>query len=240
MIPVQTFPILTINQPSNKKDLRFRPYLVKEEKLILLTKQANQKNPEVKDIFNCIKQIVKACCQERDLDVDKIPLFDLEYIFLKLRSLSVNNIENITVTDYEDKLEYPLLVKFDDIKIKFPENPIDKNIKLGNDMMIVMKYPSASIYQDDNKSLIEKLANNDLFSFIVECIDKIFVRDNILTFTSEELKEFIDNLDIKTYNKMKQFIVELPKIEYKLEYINSLKNNRFVSFNSITDFFFFL
>ena len=110
MIPKPIFPITYIKQPSTRKivdgkeifkELKFRPYVVKEEKILLVAKESG----EIKDIFNAVKQILTACCEESNFDVEKLPIFDIEYIFLRLRAISVGEIEEITITENE-KDEY--------------------------------------------------------------------------------------------------------------------------------------
>src|SRR5208283_731573 len=236
MKPTNIYPIYEIEQPSTKKILRFRPYVVKEEKILLMAKESKQIN----DIFNALVQIAKVCNEELNLNVDTLPIFDLEYIFAKLRAFSVTNVETAYVIDKEDGKEHPIIIDFNEIKVKFPDPPIDKVIKTSNDVTILMKYPSASIYKDTNENILKKLKSKDMFDLVLSCIDSIYKKDILLKKNKEELIEFLDNLQIPTYRKMKDFLLNMPKIEYRIEYKNSLGNNRYVQFDSIMDFFFFL
>jgi hypothetical protein len=234
MLPTIVLPTHIIIQPSTKKELKFRPYLVKEEKLLLMAKESK----DIKDIFNTVKQIVGACCLEKKFEVDNIPLFDLEILFLRLRSFSVNSIEKFSATDNEDQKEYQFIINFNDIEVKFPDETFTNKIKVTDKITILMKYPSSSIY--DKEDVLDSLKKNGIFELVLECVDKIYDGDTLLTFSKDELHGFLDNLDIKTFEKIKNFLVNMPKLEYKLEYTNSLGHNRQWAFNSLMDFFLYL
>jgi hypothetical protein len=232
--PKIALPTHLIKQESTGKELKFRPYLVKEEKILMMAKESK----EVKDIFMSIKTVLAACCLEKKFDVEHLPLFDLETLFLRLRAVSVSNMETILITDTEDGKQYMEKVDFNDIHVKFPEVKQDPIIKIGSDLAIQMKYPSASIYEDDNEAIMKKLETGQVYELIISCIDKIFNKDVLLDLKGEDLKEFLDTLDIPTYRKMKEFLVNMPRLDHRITYTNSLGHERFVDFNSIVDFFF--
>jgi hypothetical protein len=232
--PKLAVPICMIKQESTGKELKFRPYLVKEEKTLMMAKESGQ----VKDIFHAIKEVLSACCLEKKLDVNNLPLFDLETLFLRLRAESVSNIETIVITDVEDGLEYMEKVDFKTINVKFPEVKQDPVIRIGPDLAIQMKYPSAAIYDESNAEIMKKLSNGEVFELIANCIDKVFNKDVLLPLEGDKLREFLDSLDIPTYRKMKDFLVNMPRLEHRIDYKNSFGHNRFIVFNSIVDFFF--
>jgi hypothetical protein len=225
-----------IKQESTGKELKFRPYLVKEEKILMGAKESKQ----VKDIFMAIKTVLSACCLEKHFDVDSLPLFDLESLFLRLRAISVNNVETVIITDDEDKEQYLSQMDFNAVKVTFPEPRIDSIIKVGPSLAIQMKYPSAAIYDESNAEIMKKINSGEIFDLILECIDKIFDGDTLLKYNKEQLIEFLDSLDIPTYKKIKDFLLNMPRIEHRIDYKNSLGHDRFVIFKSIVDFFFFL
>jgi hypothetical protein len=234
MIPKIVYPIFFIDQPSTKKKLAFRRYLVKEEKILLLAKESK----DINDILRAIKDVVNVCCQEEDFNVNEIPLFDLEFIFLRLRAASVNNMENFVVKDVEDGKEYPLSINFNDVEVQFDENAPDKNIKVDDKTVMVMQYPMASIY--DNKDFKERLAAEGLFELVVNCVDKVFSNDEYIEMSHLELRDFIDSLDVKTFHKIKDFLLSTPSIRHSLKYINSNGNEKILTFNSLMDFFLYL
>ena len=234
MIPEIIHPSIFIEQPSTKKSIPFRRYLVKEEKLLLFAKESK----DINEIFKAIKDVLKICCLEPSIDIDKIPMFDLEYFFLMLRSHSVNNVENFQVTDREDEKDYTLFVEFDKIIVYFDENAPSKNIKINDQITIVMNYPKASIY--DDKEIKDKLKSEGLFPLVIDCIENIFNNDEAVDISKKELETFVDNLDIKTFDKMKKFLLSTPSVRYSVEYTNSLGNTKQIVFNSLMDFFLYL
>lgn len=232
--PKIALPTHLIKQESTGKELKFRPYLVKEEKILMAAKESKQ----VKDIFMSIKTVLSSCCLEKKIDFETVPLFDLETLFLRLRAVSVSNMETILITDTEDGKEYMEKVDFNKINVKFPEVKQDPIIRIGGDLAIQMKYPSASIYEDDNAAIMKKLETGQVYELIINCIDKIFNKDVLLDLKGEDLKQFLDTLDIPTYRKMKDFLVNMPHLDHRITYTNSLGHERYVDFNSIVDFFF--
>lgn len=234
--PKFIYPIYEIEQPSTKKNIKFRPYLVKEEKILLMAKESKQ----IKDAFGAVKQILKACCEEtKDDFIDKMPLFDMELIFLRLRGLSVTNKEQVFITDTEDEKSYQCELDFDKIEIKWPDPIPEKIIKIG-DYAIKLAYPTASIYNVENAELVAKLKAGQLFDLIIPCIDSIYHKDTLMKLNKKELENFLDNLDIPTYKKIKDFLINMPRVECRLDYKNSLGKDRWVLFTSLMDFFFFL
>jgi len=233
-LPKIAVPIHLIKQESTGKELKFRPYLVKEEKILMAAKESKQ----VKDIFLAIKTVLAACCQEKKFDVEHLPLFDLETLFLRLRAVSVNNVETIQIIDDEDQKEYLEKIDFNSISVKWPEVKQDPVIKVGGDLAILMKYPSAAIYEEDNAEIMKKLQTGQVYELVISCIDKVFNGDVLLNLEGDALREFLDSLDIPTYKKMKDFLINMPHLEHRIEYTNSFGSKRFVTFNSIVDFFF--
>jgi hypothetical protein len=231
-LPKIDYPVYKINIPSLKKDYQFRPFLVKEEKLLLMAKESE--NPA--DVLTSIKQIVNNCSIDKKLDIGKLAIFDLEYIFLKLRSISVDNLIKVSYKDNEDGKIYDFEINLEDVKIKYPEK-IDNNIKITPQSGIIMKYPSASLYDDEQ---FLKLDKDYMFELIVRCIDSIYFEEQIFEtkdYRNEEINEFLENLNIKTFEKIQEFLVNIPKMEYKILYQNELGNEREIVLSSLNDFF---
>ena len=225
-------PIHNINVPSMKKKFPFRPFLVKEEKLLLMAKESQTPS----DILGAIKQVVNNCCLEPKLVVEKLPIFDLEYLFLKLRSLSVDNVVKITYKDFEDEKEYNFEIDLNKVEVKFPEKN-SENIKISNKSGIVMRYPTASLYDDKEFTSLEK---DYMFELIVRCIDKIYYEDDIYEakdYKKQELVEFLENLNVATFEKILEFLTNVPKIHHEILYTNSKGTERKIEFNSLNDFF---
>lgn len=231
-LPKIDYPILKIKVPSSKKEFMFRPFLVKEEKLLFIAKESNNDT----DILTAIKQIVQNCCLDKKFNVDTIALFDLEYIFIKLRSFSIDNITKISIKDTEDEKIYDFEVDLEKIDVIFPDKT-DNVVKLNENSGIVLKYPPASLYSDEEFLKLEK---DHLFELILRCVEKIYDGDEIYEakeFTKEQLTEFVENLNIKIFEKVHEFLMSTPKINYTIKYKNSLEHERKVDLTSLNDFF---
>jgi hypothetical protein len=231
-LPIIEAPKYTTRIPSTGKNVEFRPFLVKEEKLLLMAKESG----DPADIFEAVRQVVQNCCLDSKLKFDKLALFDLEYLFLKIRSSSVDNKVNIGYRDDEDNKIYSFEVNLDNVKIIFPEKN-DNVIKITDKTGIVMNYPKASLYSDREFLTSER---DQLFKLIVRCIDQIYDNDQVYEaadFKPEQLEEFLENLDIKVFERVHKFLINSPKLEYVIEYENSIENKRKITLSSLNDFF---
>lgn len=231
-LPKIQYPTFTIEVPSTKKKQTFRPFLVKEEKILLMAKASGLES----DVFKAIKQIVNNCCIDPSFDVDNLTLFDMEFLFIRIRAASVDNVVSVTYKDYEDQKEYPFDVDLNKVTVTFPEG-ISNTIKVNKDLTVVMRYPSASIYDDQD---FLSSGEEAFFKLIVHCIDKIYDGDQVYDAkvqTKEEIEEFIENLDVKSFDAIKDFIVQQPTMIYTIEYKNSLGNDRKIEMRTLSDFF---
>jgi hypothetical protein len=231
-LPKIDYPVYKINIPSLKKDYQFRPFLVKEEKLLLMAKESE--NPA--DVLSAIKQIVNNCSIDTKLDISKLALFDIEYIFLRLRAISVDNVIKASYKDSEDNKIYDFEINLDNVKIKYPEN-LDNNIKITPKSGVIMKYPSAALYDDADFLALDK---DYMFELILRCIDSIYFEEQIFEakdYKKEELNEFLENLNIKVFEKIQEFLLNVPKMEYKILYQNELGHDREIVLTSLNDFF---
>jgi len=231
-LPVIQHPIFNIKVPSLKKEYKFRPFLVKEEKLLLIAKESKSDA----DIFTAIKQIVQNCSLDKKLDINKLAIFDLEYLFLRLRGISIDNTVKITFKDYEDSKIYEFDVNLEEIDVIFPEK-IENNIKLSQKSGILMKHPSASLYSDEEFLNLDK---DHLFELIIRCIDKIYDGEEIYEakdFNKKEIEEFLENLSVKVFEQVQKFLLSTPKLEHVIKYKNTLGNDRQITLNKLSDFF---
>jgi hypothetical protein len=224
-------PLFDMTIPSTGKKIAFRPFLVKEEKILLIAQQSGNDS----EIIRAIKQILNNCIQD-DIDLDSFAIFDLEYAFLKLRARSVNNIVKLAYRDTEDDEVYNFELDLDKIEIEMPEK-INSKIDITDTVGMTMKYPSASI--------TDKMTNFDnevdlMTFFIVNCIDTIYDEDSVYVaddFSEEEISEFLDGLDVKSFEKIREFFESVPRLYYKIEYTNSIGSERSIELTSLKDFF---
>lgn len=225
-------PLFEVKIPSSGKKVLFRPFLVKEEKLLLIAQQSGEDT----DVIRAIKQILNLCVETEAFDVDRLTTFDLEYLFLKLRSKSVNNIVKLSYRDNEDNQIYNFELDLDTIEIELPEN-VESNIKISDSLTMAMKYPSASI--TDKITQFDSEVELMTF-FIINCIDSIITPEEIFDandYSDKELEEFIDQLPVSSFEKIREFFEAMPKLYHKIEYKNSEGNDRSIELNSLKDFF---
>jgi hypothetical protein len=188
------------------------------------------------DMFLAVKQVVNNCCVDPEFDVNKIALFDLEYLFLKIRASSVSDNIEVSYRDFEDEKIYEFEVDLNKVVVKFPEN-IDNTIKIDKKSGLTMKYPRASLFED--KEFINS-KEDSLFELTARCIDKIYSDDEMIdaaSYTPKELGEFLESLDLKSFEKIREFVVNQPALYYELNYKNDLGHDRKIELKTLTDFF---
>ena len=225
-------PVFELKVPSTKQMVKFRPFLVKEEKLMLMAKQSG----EQQDIINVIKQVIINCDIESVINANELSSFDLELLFLKLRAKSVSEEIVISYNDPEDEKTYTFNLNIDDINVY--DNPEHTNIiKLSDSSGIVMKYPSASLMSD----VIMKDDVTDILFFMIRgCMDQYFDGDQIILFKDnkvEDIDKFIESLPTSTLKEFEKFFDTMPKLYHKIEYVNEMGTKREVELKSIEDFF---
>ena len=223
MLPKIDVPVYSINLISNGKEIKFRPFTVKEEKLFLMANESS----DLKTVIDTTKQVLNNCIIS-DIDIDKLPIFDIEYLFLNIRARSVNEIINLNykcnndIKNDEDEGTHKCghTVQIDvnvlDIKPKIDKKP-ENRIQITDKVGIMMKYPNFNTltkYEGENESeMVLKLT--------IDCIDYIYDGDQIYyakDTTEEELVEFIENMQTKDLEKIKEFFDSMPKISKELDF----------------------
>lgn len=238
MLPKIDVPIYDLKLLSSDKKIRFRPFTVKEEKLFLMASESQ----DAESVLNTIKQVVNNCILS-DINVDSLPVFDLEYLFLNLRARSISELVTLKYrcnnTVEEDK-KCNNIVNFDlnllDIK-PIKENNHTNKIEINDKLGIVMKYP--------NFELIEKYKDakdtSIIVNLIIDCIDYIYDEENMYYAKDtqrQELEEFIDSLQTKDLEKLKLFFESMPKIKKKLQFkCNKCNHEEDIDVEGIQSFF---
>lgn len=231
-LPKIKHPIFEFTIPSINKKEPFRPFLVKEEKILLMAKSSEDPS----DILRAVKQVVNNCAINDSFNVDKLAIFDIEYLFIQLRSISVNNVVKLSYRDNEDQEIYDFEIDLKGVKVKFPEK-IDRVIKITDKTGIQMKYPAASIFDDKE---FFGAGDDAYYELIIRCLDKIYDEDDIFDpedYTREEIEEFLNDLSVDVFEKIQEFMNNVPKVYHKLEYKNKNGNDRVIELTSLTDFF---
>ena len=228
-LPKIKHPTYKITVPSTKKEINIRPFTVQEEKVLMMAKSSE--NPD--DIVSAVKQVIQNCITE-PVDVEKLATFDIEYIFIKLRSKSVGEIVDLEYTDEETGELFRFKVNLEDVKVKFNDNHNNK-IMVFEDVGIVMRYPTL-----EEVRLVE--ANPDqqeaVFGMIKACISKIFDNDNVYDeYSNEELDNFINSLPMDSMEKIKQFFDTMPSVEHVVVLKNKEGKKKEITLKGITSFF---
>jgi hypothetical protein len=217
MLPKLDVPIYSVNLISTGKPVRFRPFLVKEQKMFLMASESEDSN----EMVNIIRQVLKNCVID-EIDIDSLPTFDLEYLFLNLRARSVEEVVDLrykcnNVID-EKKCSGVVEFKLNLLQIEPTKNEKHKDkIQITENLGICFKYPTFDMLQK-----YEKLSENEIMiRILVDCIDYIYDKDQIYyskDSSREELEEFIDNLQQKDLEKFKEFFDTMPEIKKDVQF----------------------
>lgn len=225
-------PLFDLKVPSLDTSIKARPFVVKEEKILLTAQQSGTE----KDIVLAIKQVLQNCIVDPTFDTDTLTTFDLEYMFLKLRARSVSNIIEVSYRDNDDNKVYEFEIDLDTVEM-LQDKPTNNKIMINDEVGIVMKFPSVTVLEN----VPEEVSATDLVEYLVRsCIDQVFDADEVYLAseqTTEELLEFIDSLDIESFNKIREFFDSLPQLYHKLEYTNSNGDARTIELTTLNDFF---
>ena len=216
-LPVQSTPTYNLEVPSTKENLRFRPFLVKEQKALLLAQQSEDASVMV----DTLKGVIRSCAQSK-IDVDKLAIFDLEFIFSQIRSKSVGEIVDLIFScDVCDDEKAKVKIAIDLSKLKIETDPRhEQKIHLFDDVGVVMKYPSVNVINTMDKYGVD--AEVDLvFDIVCECIDYIYDSNEVYHAseqTKEELQSFVNNLTAEQFEKIETFFETMPKLRQKVNY----------------------
>ena len=217
-LPMNSTPIYNLVVPSTKKSVTYRPFLVKDQKALLVAQQS----ADQRVMIDTLKEVIKSCITE-SIDVSKLAIFDIEYIFTQLRSKSVGETVDIILSCDEDhgsdneKAKIKHTVDLSEIKVQEKEGHTDK-IALFGDVGVVMKYPNI----DDIKKLQGGIVTNeDTFKLVAASIDYIYDNDAVYHSkdqTEQELMDFINNLTSEQFGKIQSFFDTMPKMTHTINY----------------------
>ena len=216
-LPTMDLPTYELEIPSNKKKIKFRPFLVKEEKVLLMALESeNDVN-----IRNAVLQLLKSCISSR-IKVENLANFDLEYIFLNIRAVSVGEIVEINVTCQDDeKTQVRYNLNLTDVDVTFPKGHTNK-IMLTDTTGVIMNYPSFDRFVDSQFAMKE-VTEETVLDIIAESIDQIFQGEEVYdesTTSSKEFKEFVESLTNQQLEKVQNFFETSPRLEHKFKVTN--------------------
>lgn len=215
-LPKMNAPLYNVTVPSTKKEVKFRPFLVKEEKSLLLAQQSE--DPKV--MINTLKSIIENCIVDK-IDIDKLAIFDYEYLFTQIRAKSVGELVELLFlcdTCDDDKAKTQVNLDISKFEVEFPEGH-DTKISLFDDVGIMMKNPSL-----DTLDKLEKIKDGDIdsiFDVVAECIESVYTTEEVFNTkdqTKQEVIEFLENLTQEQFKKIEGFFLTMPKLRQTVEY----------------------
>ena len=216
-LPKLGYPTFELELPSTGKTIKYRPFLVKEEKVLLMALESKDE----KQVISAVKDLIKNCVITR-IKVDNLPSFDLEYLFLKIRGASIGENITLTVTCLDDnETQVEANININDVEILKPEGH-DKKIMFDDKTGLVMKYPSMKEFVD-REFLQKEMKTEDVYGFIADSIDQIFDDEEVYdssTTTKKEFRTFVDNLTTKQFEKIQEFYTTCPKLSHTFKVVN--------------------
>jgi citrate lyase gamma subunit len=218
-LPKIATPTYDLELPSSKQKIKFRPFLVKEEKLLVLALESE----DTKQITNAIKTVIKSCISTRGVKVEELPTFDIEFLFLNIRGKSVGEEVEISIIAPDDgTTPIPVSINLDDIKVVEDENHT-KQIRLDDSLMMEMKYPSLDQFIKNNFDQVDTSNVDKSFELIASCIDKIYNEDEVWSTadcTKKEVVEFLNQMSSTQFKDVEKFFETMPKLSHTLEVVN--------------------
>ena len=218
-LPKIATPTYELELPSTEKTVNYRPFLVKEEKLLVLALESE----DTKQITTAIKAVLKSCVLTKGIKVEHLPTFDIEFLFLHIRGKSVGEeIEvNITCPD-DEKTQVPVTMNLEDIKVQ-KNDKHNNQIKLDDNLMMELKYPSLDQFIKNNFDFEEKNQMEQSFDLIGTCIDKIYNEEEVWATadcTKKEVKDFLESMNSSQFKEIEKFFETMPKLKHTIEVTN--------------------
>ena len=218
-LPKIATPTYELELPSTGKVIQYRPFLVKEEKLLVIALESE----DTKQITTAIKAVLKSCILTKGIKVDHLPTFDIEYLFLNIRGKSVGEELEINITCPDDEeTQVPITINLDDIKVEKKEDHT-KQIKLDGNIMMEMKYPSLNEFIKTNFDPNDKNQMEQSFDLIGSCIDKIYTQEEVWATedcTKKEMTEFLESMNSSQFKEIENFFTSMPKLSHTVKVTN--------------------
>ena len=234
-LPKIVTPSFELTLPSTGKKIKYRPFLVKEEKILILAIESNS----MKDITRAIKDILKNCILTKGIKVDELPTFDIEYLFLNIRARSIGESIDLVITCPDDeKTKVNSTIYIDEIEVK-KNDEHDINIKIDDTYTMKMKYPSLDQFIDEN-FVFEGQSDNS-FEIIASCIDMVYSEEEAWEAkdcSKKELLEFVEQLNSMQFKQIEKFFDTMPQLSHEIEVENpNTKVKSTVKLEGLASFF---
>ena len=217
-LPKIATPTYELVIPSTKKKIKYRPFLVKEEKVLILAMESE----DTKQIASAVKDVIKNCIITRGVKVEELSTFDIEYLFLNIRGKSVGEEVEVLITCPDDgTTKVPTVIDLDSIQVQYDEEH-SRDIKLDDSLTLRMRYPSMNEFIQNN-FVVSDVNLDNTFDIITSCIEQIYSKEESWSSadcTKKELKEFVEQLNSKQFKEVETFFSTMPKLSHKLVVTN--------------------
>jgi hypothetical protein len=236
-LPKISTPTYQLELPSTEQTIKYRPFLVREEKLLVLALETE----DTKQITNAIKTVIKNCIETKAIKVESLPTFDIEYLFLNIRGKSVGEeIEVNIICPDDEETSVPVKINLDEIQVQKNEGHTNK-IKIDDKIMMEMKYPSLEQFIKSNFDFNSDSQMEQSFDLISSCIDKIYTEDEVWVasdVTKKELTDFLEQMNSSQFKEIEKFFETMPKLSHKVKVKNpNTKIESEVTLEGLSSFF---
>jgi len=236
-LPKIATPTYELELPSSGELIRYRPFLVKEEKVLVIALESE----DTKQITTAIKAVLKSCVLTKGIKVETLPTFDIEFLFLNIRGKSVGEeLEVNVICPDDEKTQVPVTINLDDIQVQKSDNH-DNQIKLDDNIMMELKYPSLDQFIKNNFEFDEKNAMQQSFDLIASCIDKIYTEEEVWATadcTKKEMNEFLESMNSTQFKGIEKFFETMPKLSHTIKVTNpNTKKKSEVVLEGLASFF---
>ncbi len=218
-LPKIATPIYELEIPSLKKKIRYRPFLVKEEKILIIALESE----DSKQIANAVKNVISNCILTKGVKVEDLSTFDIEYLFLNIRGKSVGESVDVLITCPDDETtQVPMSINLDEITVEVDPKH-SRDIKLDDTLTLRMRYPSMTEFIKNNFDSGDGVSVDDTFDLIISCIEQIYSEEESWTAsdsTKKELLEFVEQLSSKQFKEVEKFFETMPKLSHTIKVKN--------------------
>lgn len=218
-LPKIATPIYELEIPSLKKKIRYRPFLVKEEKILIIALESE----DSKQIANAVKNVISNCILTKGVKVEDLSTFDIEYLFLNIRGKSVGETVDVLITCPDDETtQVPMSINLDEITVEVDPKH-SRDIKLDDTLTLRMRYPSMTEFIKNNFDSGDGVSVDDTFDLIISCIEQIYSEEESWTAsdsTKKELLEFVEQLSSKQFKEVEKFFETMPKLSHTIKIKN--------------------
>ena len=236
-LPKISTPTYEMVLPSSNKKIKYRPFLVKEEKFLILAMESQ----DTATVANAVKDVLKNCILSRGIKVEKLSTFDIEYLFLNIRGKSVGEAIEVMVTCPDDgKTQVPTSINIDEIKVIIDDDH-QRDIKLDDTYSLRMRYPSLDEFVKNNFATASDISVDDTFDLIASCVDQVYSEEEswaAADCTQKELTQFVESLNSNQFKEVEKFFDTMPKLSHTVKVINpNTKKENEVVLEGLQNFF---